>query len=75
MMEFYILTLGQFELKNYFIVFCNSWVSLPSGDDFFHDFTIAIDIDDCSPGIDPNYIHLYLNSFLDIVLFIDFKVF
>ena len=63
-------TLTQFELKTNFIIFGNSAVSFASPHHLLHKFPIAVDIDNRSPGINPNNKNFNFDPLLYIILFI-----
>jgi hypothetical protein len=72
--ESFSIPLRNLELEAYLVVFGNAWVSLSSRYNFLHDFSITVHIYDCGPGVDPNYIHLYLDPFLYVVLLVNLQM-
>lgn len=52
----------------------DSTMALPFLDDFLHKLTVAVDIDDSSPILNPNNEHFYFDSPLYVRFFADFEM-
>ena len=68
------ISLAEFETEANFIVFGYATVSFASCYYFFHEFAIAIDIDNSCPILDPDGKNFDFDSFFKIIFFADLKM-